>query len=163
MTYRYPRGYTGRRARARYASCQEQIQVRHEGGDRCRIRVASHEVVVDQPVPDGGTDTGPTPTDLFVGTLAACTAHYAGRFLARHGVEPDGLVARATFDVGDRPARVTDVDLRLVVPGLPEELEDRLRAVVEHCTVKNSIATAPAIDLQIARERARVGAGADAS
>jgi hypothetical protein len=29
--------------------------------------------------------------------------------------------------------------------------------------VKNSIATAPAIDLQIARERARVGAGADAS
>ena len=121
----------------------EEIRVRHEGGDRYRIEVAGHEVVVDQPVSAGGTDTGPTPTDLFVGTLAACTAHYAGRFLARHGIDATGLEVGATFRVGDRPARVTDVDLRLVVPGLPEPMEDRLRAVVEHCTVKNSVAVAP--------------------
>jgi uncharacterized OsmC-like protein len=137
-----------------------EIRVRHEGGDRYRVAVGGHEVVVDQPVPAGGTDTGPTPTDLFVGTLAACTAHYAGRFLARHGIDATGLEVTATFDVGDRPARVTDVELRLVVPGLPGGMDDRLRAVVEHCTVKNSIATPPAIALDIARGPARVGVGA---
>jgi uncharacterized OsmC-like protein len=139
----------------------EEIRVRHEGGDRYRIEVGGHEVVVDQPVSAGGTDTGPTPTDLFVGTLAACTAHYAGRFLARHGVDAAGLEVGATFGVGDRPARVTDVDLRLVVPGLPEPMEDRLRAVVEHCTVKNSVAVAPTIELRIAREPTRVAASAN--
>jgi putative redox protein len=129
-----------------------EIHVRHEGGDRYRIEIAGHEIVVDQPVSAGGTDTGPTPTDLFVGTIAACTAHYAGRFLARHAVDPTGLEVDAAFRVGDRPARVTDVELRLVVPALPEALEDRFRAVVEHCTVKNSIVTAPEVDLRIARQ-----------
>jgi uncharacterized OsmC-like protein len=139
-----------------------EIHVRHDGGDRYRIAVAGHEVIVDQPVAAGGTDTGPTPTDLFVGTVAACTAHYAGRFLARHGLDATGLEVTATFEVGDRPARVTDVDLRLVVPALPEGVEDRLRAVVEHCTVKNSLMTPPAIELVISREPAQVGARAGA-
>jgi uncharacterized OsmC-like protein len=132
-----------------------EIRVRHERGDRYRIAIAGHEVIVDQPVEAGGTDTGPTPTDLFVGTLAACTAHYAGRFLARHGIDTSGLEVSATFEVGDRPARVSDVDLRLVVPALPDGTEDRLRAVVEHCTVKNSLVTPPTIALDIAREPAR--------
>jgi uncharacterized OsmC-like protein len=134
------------------------IRVRHDGGDRYLIEVAGHEVRVDQPLAAGGTDTGPTPTDLFVGTVAACTAHYAGRFLARHGIDPTGLEVSAAFVVGDRPARVTGIDLRLIVPGLPEDMEERLRAVVERCTVKNSIVTPPAIALDVDREPASAAA-----
>ena len=51
-------------------------------------------MTVDQP--DTG-DTGPTPTDLFVASLASCVAHYAGRFFARHGIDPDGFGVDATF------------------------------------------------------------------
>jgi uncharacterized OsmC-like protein len=127
------------------------IRVLRDGGDRYTIGIGAHEVVVDQPVEDGGTDTGPSPTELFVASIASCTAHYAGRFLGRHGIDANGLEVTAEFAIGDRPGRVVDLDLRLVVPALPEDAKDRLRAVVEHCTVKNSIAKPAAIRLQISR------------
>jgi putative redox protein len=125
------------------------LRVVHEGGDRYRIRIDGHEVLVDQPVPAGGTDAGPTPTDLFVASLAACTAHYAGRFLRRHGIDATGLEVAYSFGSADRPSRVAFVQMDLIVPALPPGYEERLRAVVEHCTVKNSIAQAPQIGLRI--------------
>lgn len=141
----------------------QMLRVLSDGEDRYRIRIGAHEVLVDQPAEAGGTDTGPTPTDLFIGTLAACTAHYAGRFLRRHGLDATGLEVTCSFETAPRPSRVASVDIRLVVPGLPQEYEERLRAVVEHCTVKNSIAVAPSIDLEISRDASRAAAVADAT
>ena len=44
-----------------------------------RVSVRGHELATDQPVADGGDDTAPTPTEMFVGALAACVGYYAGR------------------------------------------------------------------------------------
>ena len=71
------------------------ITVRHEARDRFRISIRGHEVLVDQPLPASG-DAGPTPTELFVASLAACAGFYARRFLARHGL-PDGELAIQTL------------------------------------------------------------------
>ena len=127
------------------------LSVHADGGDRYSIRMGRHTIVVDQPVEAGGTDTGPTPTDLFVASLASCTAHYAGRFLRRHGISSDGLEVACAFEMAtDRPARVGTISLDVLVPaGMPHDLDDRLRAVIEHCTVKNSIATPPTIELHL--------------
>lgn len=127
------------------------LSVHADGGDRYSIRMGRHTIAVDQPVQAGGTDTGPTPTDLFVASLASCTAHYAGRFLRRHGISSDGLEVACAFEMAtDRPARVDTIALDVLVPeGMPHDLDDRLRAVIEHCTVKNSIAAAPAIELHL--------------
>jgi hypothetical protein len=46
----------------------------------------------------------------------------------------------------DRPARVGRIDLTLRLPAaFPDALRDRLLAVVEHCTVHNSITNAPEV------------------
>ena len=80
------------------------LTVAHRGGDRFRIRVRGHEIDVDQPVGDGGEDTAPTPTELFVAGLASCVAFYARRYLARHGLPRRR--ARSHGGVRDRqPAR----------------------------------------------------------
>jgi putative redox protein len=124
------------------------VYVRHEDGDRYGVQIGEHTLTVDQP--DTG-DAGPTPTDLFVASLASCAAHYAGRFFARHGVDPDGFEVDAAFAMAaDRPARVGYVDLRLRLPrGFPDELRERLSAVVDHCTVHNSITTPPGVRVEL--------------
>ena len=80
------------------------LTVAHQGGDRFRIRVRGHEIDVDQPVGDGGEDTAPTPTELFVAGLASCVAFYARRYLARHGLPADGLEVTAEYETW-QPAR----------------------------------------------------------
>ncbi len=129
------------------------IHVHHESGDRYRVEIGTHEVIVDQP--DTG-DAGPTPTDLFVASLAACVAHYAGRFFARHGVDPDGFTVDTSFSMAaDRPARVARIDLRLRLPrAFPDDLRGRLAAVVDHCTVHNSITTPPEVRVELRSEAA---------
>ncbi len=125
-----------------------EIRVVHEEADRYRVIIGDHELVVDQP--DTG-DAGPTPTDLFVASLASCVAFYAGRFLDRHGISSAGLVVDCAFEMAvDRPARVASVDLHVMVPrGFPDRLLDRLQAVVEHCTVHNSLVSPPQVRIAL--------------
>jgi putative redox protein len=128
------------------------IAVTHVSGDRFAVQVRGHRLLVDQPVADGGQDAGPTPTELFTASLAACVGFYAERFLRRHGLEADRLRVdcHATMST-DRPARVAAITLRIGgLPELPSNRRDALLAVVEHCTVHNSIREAPKIAIGLA-------------
>ncbi|MEW1868578.1 MULTISPECIES: OsmC family protein [Streptomyces] len=119
-------------------------------GDAFEIRVRGHVLTVDQPLSDGGEDTAPTPVELFVAAVASCAAHYAGRFLDRHGVDRDGLSVRAEFRMADdRPARVAALSLTVLAPALSPRRLSALRAVVSHCTVTNTLARAPEIELDV--------------
>src|SRR5450759_146811 len=53
------------------------MRVEHRGDDKFDINIRGHVVRVDQPVKDGGEDTAPTPTELFIASLASCVAFYA--------------------------------------------------------------------------------------
>ncbi len=132
------------------------MRVEHRGGDRFDISVRGHIITVDQPVKDGGDDTAPTPTELFIASLASCVAFYARRYLARHNLPTEGLAVEATFGMGSRPARVSGIDLRVILPdGVPAERRDPLLAVAKHCTVHNTLETTP--DVSITLSDAPVG------
>jgi uncharacterized OsmC-like protein len=128
------------------------MDVRFVAGEAYEVAVRGHRLVVDQPADAGGQDTAPTPTELFVASLATCVAFYAGRYLTRHRYSRDGLAVSVGYDMAsDRPARVGGIRLTVRVPAdLPRERWAALRAVVSHCTVHNSLASPPpvAIDLQ---------------
>lgn len=133
------------------------IAMTHLGGDRFRIAVRGHETDVDQPVRDGGGDTAPTPTELFIASLASCVAFYARRYLARHQLPTRRLEVRAAYEFGSRPARVTAVRVELTPPdGLPPDRRDALLAVASHCTVHNTLTDPPHVTVSLA-----AGAGAD--
>jgi uncharacterized OsmC-like protein len=126
------------------------ISVTPESGDRFAIAIRGHVIHVDQPVADGGTDTAPTPVELFVASLASCVAHYARGYLVRHDLPTDGLHVDVSWEMVKTPYRVGSVDLALTLPeGVPEELRQRLLAVASHCTVHNSIENTPDIRLAL--------------
>jgi uncharacterized OsmC-like protein len=126
------------------------ISVRHELRDRFRVGIRSHELLVDQPAPTSGDD-GPTPTELFVASLAACAAFYARRFLARRGLADGALTVRADFAMAADHSRVASIVLHVETPdGVPAELRGALERVVAACTVHESIRQAPAVSLEIA-------------
>jgi uncharacterized OsmC-like protein len=126
------------------------VHVTHLGGDRFEIGVRQHRLEVDQPVADGGDDQAPTPTELFVSSLAACVAFYARRYLARHNLPAEGLVVHTDFTMAARPARVGQIKLHLDLPaGLPQERRAALLAVASHCTVHNTLTTPPEVSIDL--------------
>jgi uncharacterized OsmC-like protein len=127
------------------------VDVNFLDGETYEIGMRNHRVLVDQPERDGGDDRAPTPTELFVGSLAACVAFYAGRYLSRHGHHREGLHVHADFTMStDRPARVASIRVTLRPPAdFPADRVPALLAVASHCTVHNSITTEPDITIAV--------------
>jgi len=127
------------------------MDVRFVAGEAYEVAVRGHRVVVDQPADAGGDDSAPTPTELFVASLATCVAFYAGRYLSRHGFSRDGLGVSAGFDMAaDKPARVAQIRLTVRVPAdVPAERWPALAAVASHCTVHNSLTTPPDVSIEL--------------
>lgn len=125
------------------------LRVDAQTGEAYEIEVRGHRLRVDQPADAGGADTAPTPTELYVASLASCVAYYAGRWLTRHGYSRQGLAVDAGYDFAtDRPARVGAIRLDLHVPDdVPPERRAALQAVASHCTVHNSVTFPPRIEL----------------
>ena len=118
------------------------------GGDRHRITVRGHRIVVDQPEDAGGFDAGPTPVELFVASLAACVGHYARRAL---GPQSPGATVRCTWEMSASPPwRVADVDIHVDLPaGTSAARYAAVQRAVTHCTVHNSLVDAPNVSIEI--------------
>ncbi|HVB44015.1 MAG TPA: OsmC family protein [Streptosporangiaceae bacterium] len=128
-----------------------QMEVAFRTGESYEISVRGHRIVVDQPTEAGGEDTAPTPTELFVASLASCVAFYAGRYLTRHGYTRTGLTVSTSFEMSaDRPSRVSDIRISVKVPtDLPAARWPALSAVMRHCTVHNSLHQPPPVSIEL--------------
>ncbi len=127
------------------------VVVTHLDGDAFAIDLGHHRVVVDQPQAAGGEDRGPTPTDLFVGSLAACAGFFAGRFLRRHVPPGTPLSVSCDFEMShDRPSRVERISLAIDVgASLTEDVRAGLLRAVDQCTVHNSIREQPRLSVAV--------------
>ncbi|MBB5801163.1 putative OsmC-like protein [Saccharothrix ecbatanensis] len=127
------------------------VEVTYESGEEYVVRLGDHRLRTDQPRDSGGRDAGPSPVELLVASMAACTAFYAGRFLDRHGETRHGLSVTARYrTVSDPLARIAEVSLTVRVPqGLSERHRTALLAVVRHCTVHNTLRRAPEILIEL--------------
>lgn len=147
----FPSGLDDPRRKLTGGTITAQVSVSYVGGEEYLVRMRDHLVPTDQPETDGGADAGPGPVELLVGSMAACTAFYAGRFLDRHGLPRTGLGVTAEYRMGSDPQRrVTDVRLDVAVPvGLPVSRKTALLAVLQHCTVHNTLRHAPEITIEL--------------
>lgn len=126
----------------------DSLTVQHLDGDRFASDIRGHTITVDQPLDAGGTDTAPTPTELFIAGLASCVAFYARRYLARHDIATEGLSVSADFDIGGKPTRVNRIRVVITPPhDLPMQRRDAFLAVASHCTVHNTLSNPAPVDI----------------
>ena len=129
------------------------LVVHHLDGDRFSIDVRGHTLLVDQPTDAGGSDTAPTPTELFMAGLASCVAFYARRYLARHHLDAAGLTVSASYGIGGRPTRVHGIRIVVTPPvGLPADRRDAFLAVASHCTVHNTLTEPADVEIGLAAD-----------
>lgn len=127
------------------------VTVTNLSGDRFGIDVRGHRLEVDQPQRDRA-EAGPTPTELFVASLAACVGHYAARFLRRHDLPHQGLRVDCDWKmIATEPSRVSRLELRVTPPApVPAELWEPMREEMARCTVHNSLEKPPSVRIDLA-------------
>lgn len=63
-----------------------------------RITNGQHSWLGDEPVAAGGTEAGPTPYELLLGSVAACTAITVSMYAQRKGIELDSISVQYHYE-----------------------------------------------------------------
>jgi len=125
------------------------IDVSFPGGAAVDATVKNHVIHTDQPAPAGG-DSGPSPFDLFLASIATCMGFYALRFCQERSLPIEGLgvTLEPLRAVAGGPVTTIDVQLRLP-ENFPSKYTDAIKRAVDHCAVKRHMITPPEFRLQV--------------
>ncbi|HEY6672472.1 MAG TPA: OsmC family protein [Solirubrobacterales bacterium] len=112
---------------------------RRRHGFEHELEIREHRLIVDEPETGGGTDQGPSPTELLAASLASCTAitieMYANR--KEWGLGAVEVAVDYTEATTDQPATF---DLRITLGAqLSDEHRDRLLTIAGKCPVHRAL------------------------
>ncbi|HEX2052180.1 MAG TPA: OsmC family protein [Actinomycetota bacterium] len=120
-----------------------------EGGYRCRIPVRGFEIIADEPLDEGGTDTGPAPTDLLLAALGSCFAMAIYHAAKKRNVQLTDLQVRTTGTY--EGLRYSDIKVEIISNHDPDELELFVERAKTWCYVSNTLRGDVNLEYRIAR------------
>ena len=79
-----------------------EVNISHLDQVKFSIQSRSHTILCDQPVENGGEDSGMTPPELMLASLGSCAAFYAVEYLRTRSLAQGGVEVRVNADCQGR-------------------------------------------------------------
>ena len=129
-----------------------EVTVKHLDQVRFEVKARQHTVICDQPADNGGADTGMTPPEFLLASLASCAAFYAMQYLKSRNLAETGVEVKVTAEKLKPPARLGNFVIAVDCPvPLTDDQMQALERSVKHCLVHNTLLNVPAISLEISQ------------
>lgn len=116
---------------------------------RTEVVAGGHTLVVDEPADVGGGGGAPTPYDLLLGSIGACTAMTLRMYADRKGWPLEGVTVRLRqarshaqdcADCATKHVGVNQIERELELAGpLTDEMRERLMQIADRCPVKQTL------------------------
>src|SRR5262249_33850921 len=118
-------------------SMTERADLVWHGGRHIEARIRDLVVVHDKPKEKGYTNNGPTPSEMFLATLASCTMMSTLRVAEVRKVQVDKLDGSAELDYDERDrVSIVRLELRVQSPAPLKEWEVIARMAGKFCTIE---------------------------
>ena len=114
-----------------------------------KVRIGTHEIPADEPREDGGDDAGPSPHELLLAALGACSSMTLRLYADRKGWPLRSVEVRLTGH------RATEAEYRIerflqLEGDLTDEQKARLVEIAEKCPVARTLKGTITIDTRLA-------------
>jgi ribosomal protein S12 methylthiotransferase accessory factor len=121
-----------------------EIAVTLAGGKRVQTEIKGMRIETDQPREGGGEGSAPSPFDLFLASLAACSGYYVLDFCQARGIPTDDIrvFLRTEVDPAKRMIGRVTVEIQLP-PDFPDRYRGPVVRAADLCSVKKHILDPP--------------------
>ena len=128
-----------------------EVKITHLNRVKFAIQSGSHSILCDQPVENGGEDSGMSPPELLLASLGSCAAFYAAQYLKTRNLAENGVEVSVTAEKLKSPARVGNFQIHVACPvSLTEEQTEGLMRSVHHCLIHNTLLSPSEIAIELA-------------
>jgi len=124
-----------------------EIEVIHKGDVKFEAVARGHRVVCDQPLSNGGADSGMTPPEFLLVSLGTCAGFYAAQYLKTRSLPADGLRIKVAAEKAAQPARLGSFRIEVTAPNLDPQHQAGILRAVKACLIHNTLLNAPSIDI----------------
>ena len=125
-----------------------EIDVDFPGGVRVDAHFGGFTVHTDQPMPDGGEASAPSPFDLFLAATATCAGFYVQSFCRQRGIATAGVHLVQRLEVDSASGHVTRILIEIQLPvDFPEKYKTAVTRAAEQCSVKKHLEQPPAFEI----------------
>lgn len=122
------------------------LNVKYLEGRSFEATIGNHKILIDLPPASKGKDTGPTPPELFVMSLASCVGMYLVFYCEKAKLDPAGLKIAADYE--KTADRIGKISVEFSLPSAKSEKERREALVwAEKCLIHNTIQHKPEIKI----------------
>jgi len=118
-------------------------------GYQTEITADEHHLIADEPITVGGANTGPTPYDLLVAALGACTGMTLRMYADRKGIPLDAVTVRLKHEkvhaedcanCVNRDEKIDSIEREIELHGnLDQALREKLLDVAGRCPVHKTL------------------------
>ena len=136
------------------------VKLTMKEGFRTQITAGAHTLIADEPKEAGGTDEGPSPYELLLAALGACTAMTLKMYVERKKLPITDVEVSLTFDrihIDDcescvKEERLNDQEVQhisrliYVTGDVTEEQKERLLYVAGRCPVHVTLHSNPHVE-----------------
>jgi len=136
------------------------VKLTMKEGFRTQITAGKHQLIADEPKESGGTDEGPSPYELLLGALGACTAMTLKMYVERKKLPITDVEVSLTFDrihIDDcescvKEERLNDQEVQhisrliYVTGDVTEDQKERLLYIAGRCPVHVTLHSNPHVE-----------------
>jgi putative redox protein len=119
------------------------------GDLRFEVQARGHRLICDQPADDGGADTGMTPPEFLLASLATCAAYYAAQYLKVRKLPAENLRVRVSAEKAQQPSRLSSFRIEVTAPGVDERHQLGILRAAKACLIHNTLLGQPSIDIVV--------------
>lgn len=124
------------------------MEIKFEGGKIVTALSHGHVIRTDQPIDNGGTDTAPSPFELYLASIGTCAGVYVKSFCDNRQIPTDGIKIMQKTEFSPESGLPVKMTLDIQLPeDFPEKYRESVLHVAELCKVKKSIVNPPVFQI----------------
>lgn len=123
---------------------EKTINVSFPGNLVVEAESGAFTIRTDQPVKSGGDNSAPSPSDLFLVSIATCAGFFALRFCQERKIDTSTMSLNMGYDWNKETKRYGTFSIELKLPeGFPDKYRKAIVRAMDQCAVKRHIIDPP--------------------